>query len=88
MARFFLTTYALVLGLTAGWAGAEQEKPTGESPPVGTLLGLITGTCHEIQRYAESVVGSGVIRSAAEVGNREEIHHRLIAYCFSSCTRK
>ncbi|XP_038555220.1 transmembrane protein 109-like isoform X1 [Micropterus salmoides] len=66
MARFFLTTYALVLGLTAGWAGAEQEKPTGESPPVGTLLGLITGTCHEIQRYAESVVGSGVIRSAAE----------------------
>ncbi|XP_045885853.1 transmembrane protein 109-like isoform X2 [Micropterus dolomieu] len=66
MDRFFLTTYALVLGLTAGWAGAEQAKPTGETPPVGTLLGLITGTCHEIQRYAESVVGSGVIRSAAE----------------------
>ncbi|XP_045885852.1 transmembrane protein 109-like isoform X1 [Micropterus dolomieu] len=67
MDRFFLTTYALVLGLTAGWAGAEQAKPTGETPPVGTLLGLITGTCHEIQRYAESVVGSGVIRSAAEI---------------------
>lgn len=71
VARFFLTTttYVLVLGLAVGWAGAEAEKanPTGESPPAVTLRTLITGTCQEIQRYAESVVGSGVIRSAAEV---------------------
>lgn len=67
-ARVFLTTYVLLLAL--GWAGAEAEaeqaKPTGESPPTVTLGTLITGTCQEIQRYAESVVGSGVMRSAAE----------------------
>ncbi|XP_059202874.1 transmembrane protein 109 isoform X2 [Centropristis striata] len=68
MARFFLTTYVLVLALAVGWAGAEAEqaKMTGESPPPVTLRTVITGTCQEIQRYAESVVGSGVIRSAAE----------------------
>ncbi|XP_008291368.1 uncharacterized protein LOC103365654 isoform X2 [Stegastes partitus] len=66
MARFLLTTYVLaVLGLAAvGWAGAEQAK--AESPPVVTLRTVITGTCQEIQRYAESVVGTGVMRSAAE----------------------
>ncbi|XP_068570775.1 voltage-gated monoatomic cation channel TMEM109 isoform X1 [Cebidichthys violaceus] len=63
-ARFFLTSYVAVLVL--GWAGAEQAKPTGESPPTVTLGTLITGTCQELQRYVESVVGSGVIRSAAE----------------------
>ncbi len=70
MARFFLTTtYVLLLGLAVGWAGAEaqQANPSGGSPPAVTLRTLITGTCQEIQRYAESVVGSGVIRSAAEV---------------------
>lgn len=70
MARFFLTSLVLVLALAVGWAGAEagaeQAKPTGENPPAVTLRTLITGTCSEIQRYAESVVGSGVIRSAAE----------------------
>ncbi|XP_044061319.1 transmembrane protein 109-like isoform X1 [Siniperca chuatsi] len=64
MARFFLTACVLAVG----WAGAEdqQAKPTGESPPAVTLRTLITGTCQEIQRYAESVLGSGVMRSAAE----------------------
>jgi len=66
-ARVFLATY--VLALAVGWAGAEAEqaRPSGASPPTVTLSTLITGTCLEIHRYAESVVGSGVIRSAAEV---------------------
>lgn len=66
MARFLLTPYVLaVLGLAAvGWAGAEQAK--AESPPVVTLRTVITGTCQEIHRYAESVLGTGVVRSAAE----------------------
>lgn len=69
MARLFLTISVLVLGLVVSWAGAEAEKamPTGGSPPAVTLHTLIAGTCQEVQRYAESVVGSGVIRSAAEV---------------------
>ncbi|XP_034739635.1 transmembrane protein 109-like isoform X1 [Etheostoma cragini] len=66
VARVFLTTYVLVLALSVGWAEAEQATPTGESPPAVTLRTLIIGTCQEIQRYAETVVGSRVIRSAAE----------------------
>ncbi|XP_068437222.1 BRI3-binding protein isoform X2 [Clinocottus analis] len=65
-ARVFLTTYVVVLAMALSSAGAQQAKSTGESPPTVTLSTLITGTCVEIQRYAESVVGSGVIRSAAE----------------------
>ncbi|XP_041799766.1 transmembrane protein 109 isoform X1 [Chelmon rostratus] len=65
MARVFLTICVLVLGLAVGWAGAEAEAATG-SPPAVTLRTLITGTFQEVQRYAESVVGSGVIRSSAE----------------------
>lgn len=69
MARLFRALGVLVLGSLVSWAGAEADKaePTGGSPPVVTLRTLITGTCQEVQRYAESVVGSGVIRSAAEV---------------------
>ncbi|KAL3044888.1 hypothetical protein OYC64_013208 [Pagothenia borchgrevinki] len=65
-ARLFLlsTTYVLVLALAG--AGAEQAQPGGGSPPPVTLGTLISGSCLEVQRYAESVVGSGVIRSAAE----------------------
>ncbi|TMS17391.1 hypothetical protein E3U43_001460 [Larimichthys crocea] len=68
MAQVFLTICLLVLGLTVGWTGAEAEQadPTEGSPPAVTLRTLITGTCQEVQRYAESVVGSAVIRSAAE----------------------
>ncbi|XP_030001099.1 uncharacterized protein LOC115426949 isoform X1 [Sphaeramia orbicularis] len=60
MARFLLL-HVLVLG----WAGAEQAKPVQESPPV-TLRTVITGTCQEIHRYAESVLGTGVVRSVVE----------------------
>lgn len=69
MARFFLTIYALVLGMTVAWAGAGHNpaKPTGESPPPVTLRTVITGTCQEVQRYAESVLGAGMVRSVAEV---------------------
>lgn len=63
MARVFLTIFVLAVS----WAGAEQAKPTGGSPPAVTLRTLIVGTFQEVQRYAESVVGSGVIRSGAEV---------------------
>ncbi|XP_040903465.1 transmembrane protein 109-like isoform X2 [Toxotes jaculatrix] len=68
MARFFFTIYVLALGLSLGLSGAEaqQAKTTGESPPGVTLLTLITGTCREIQQYAESVVGTGVVRSTVE----------------------
>nr|XP_046261530.1 transmembrane protein 109 isoform X3 [Scatophagus argus] len=68
MARIFLTICVLLLGLAVAWAGAESEqaKATGGSPPVVTLRTVITGTCQEVQRYAESVLGSGAIRSAAE----------------------
>ncbi|XP_058506564.1 transmembrane protein 109-like isoform X1 [Solea solea] len=65
-ARLFLAV--LVLALTMSWQGAEAEQaqPTGEKPPAVTLLSLITGTCKEIQRYTESVLGTGVVRSVAE----------------------
>ncbi|XP_039975124.1 transmembrane protein 109-like [Xiphias gladius] len=66
--RFFLTICVLALGSAVGSAGAEaqQAKPTGESPPAVTLRTLLRGACQEIQQYAESVVGTGVLRSAAE----------------------
>ncbi len=68
MARLFLTI-VLALGMTVSWAGAEAEKTQAAagSPPVVTLGTLSTGACKEVQRYAESVVGIGVIRSAVEV---------------------
>lgn len=79
MARLFLAISVLALGSAVGLAGAEAEqaKPTDGSPPAVTLRTLITGTCQEVQRYAESVVGSGVIRSAAEVqrGGGGGVHH-------------
>ena len=86
MARLGLT--ASVLLLAPGWAGAEQAKPSGESaPPAVTLRTLITGTCQEIQRYAESVVGSGVIRSVAEV--QRKVHHTPHRpHCCLTPTRK
>ncbi|XP_029368318.1 transmembrane protein 109-like isoform X1 [Echeneis naucrates] len=68
MARLFLSVSLLVLVLAAGWSGAEAEhtEPGRESPPAVTLRTVITGTCQEIQRYAESVLGTGVVRSCAE----------------------
>lgn len=51
----------IVLLFTVGWTAAAD----GESPPV-TLRTVITGTCHEIQHYIESVVGTSVLRSIGE----------------------
>lgn len=69
MARVFLTICVLALGLTVAWAGAEAraEQAKADSPSVVTLRTVFTGTCQEIHRYAESLVGTSVIRSAAEV---------------------
>ncbi|KAM6923763.1 uncharacterized protein FYW49_006208 isoform 2-T2 [Xenentodon cancila] len=70
MARVLLAAcVVLVLSLAQGRADAEAgaEQVRAESPPVViTLRTLIAGTCRETQRYAESVLGTGVIRSAAE----------------------
>lgn len=70
VARPLLAICVLLLGSAAGWAGAvegaDEAKPTEESPPTVTLSTLITGTYQDLQRYAESAVGSGVMRSAAE----------------------
>ncbi|KAM7389708.1 hypothetical protein PAMP_023671 [Pampus punctatissimus] len=63
MARFFLTTHVMVLSFMVG---AVQAEPSVESPPAVTLRTLIKGTSLEIQRYAESVLGTDVIRSTAE----------------------
>uniref|UniRef100_A0A3Q3AQL1 Si:dkey-74k8.3 n=1 Tax=Kryptolebias marmoratus TaxID=37003 RepID=A0A3Q3AQL1_KRYMA len=68
MARVLLFACALVLlvelSCSGGEAKAEQARPA--SPPVVTLRTVITGTCQEIQRWAESVLGTNAIRSAAE----------------------
>ncbi|XP_063354464.1 voltage-gated monoatomic cation channel TMEM109-like isoform X2 [Pelmatolapia mariae] len=68
MARVLLTICVLALGLTVAWAGAEAraEQAKADSPSVVTLRTVFTGTCQEIHRYAESLVGTSVIRSAAE----------------------
>lgn len=68
MARVFLTICVFALGLTVAWAGAEAraEQAKADSPSVVTLRTVFTGTCQEIHRYAESLVGTSVIRSAAE----------------------
>ncbi|XP_074530094.1 uncharacterized protein LOC141793360 isoform X2 [Halichoeres trimaculatus] len=60
----FLSVLVLVVGLAV--AEAEQTKAAEGSPPPVTLRTLITGSCQEVQRYAESVLGSGVIRSVTE----------------------
>lgn len=71
VARLFFTATVLVLCLAVSWAGVhpetEKAKPAEGNPPVLTLGTLITGTYREIQRYAESAMGIGVIRSAVEV---------------------
>ncbi|XP_041846964.1 uncharacterized protein si:dkey-74k8.3 isoform X2 [Melanotaenia boesemani] len=68
MARFLIAAFVLALGVAVGWAGSEAggKQAKAESPPMITLHTLIMGTCQEIQRYTESMVGTSVIRSAAE----------------------
>lgn len=71
MARLFFAVTVAGLCLAVSWAGAqpqtEKAKPAEANPPVFTLGTLITGSYREIQRYAESAMGIGVIRSAVEV---------------------
>lgn len=67
-ARALLAICVLALGLAPSWAEGDQAKQTGgENAPAVTLRTLVVGACQEIQSYAESALGSGVIRSAAEV---------------------
>ncbi|XP_038132863.1 uncharacterized protein LOC119777924 isoform X2 [Cyprinodon tularosa] len=64
MARLWFSVSLLAIAVSLCRAGGAQAQ--AESPPVVTLRTVITGTCQEIQRYAESLVGAGVIRSASE----------------------
>lgn len=70
MARLWFSVSLLAIAVSLCRAGGAQAQ--AESPPVVTLRTVITGTCQEIQRYAESLVGAGVIRSASEV---QGMHH-------------
>lgn len=57
----------IVLLFTLGWtAAADEETEAPEKSPPVTLRTVITGTCHEIQHYIESVVGTSVLRSIGE----------------------
>uniref|UniRef100_A0A3B4AWZ0 Uncharacterized protein n=1 Tax=Periophthalmus magnuspinnatus TaxID=409849 RepID=A0A3B4AWZ0_9GOBI len=65
--RLLNTAVFTVLLLAVGWAAAEEQaEASAKSPPV-TLRTVITGTCHEIQHYVESLVGTSVVRSVIEV---------------------
>lgn len=57
-----LTVLVLLL---AGAVAEEQAEASEKSSPV-TLRTVITGTCHEIQHYIESLVGTSVVRSVLE----------------------
>ncbi|XP_062249498.1 voltage-gated monoatomic cation channel TMEM109 isoform X1 [Platichthys flesus] len=63
MARCFLNVCVLLL---LGWRAAEAEQVGERPPPAVTLRTLLAGTCQEIHGYAESLLGTGVVRSAAE----------------------
>ncbi|XP_029960481.1 transmembrane protein 109 isoform X1 [Salarias fasciatus] len=66
MAQWVLR-YVLVLCSAAGWAAAEAGKAGAESPPPVVTLGtVVSGTCQEMHRYAESLLGTSVVRSAVE----------------------
>lgn len=57
-----LTVLVLLL---AGAVAEEQAEAPAKSSTV-TLRTVITGTCHEIQHYIESLVGTSVVRSVLE----------------------
>lgn len=65
MARLLLVLLVVVAAL-AGAEGEQTARQATVSPPAVTLGSLITGSCQEVQRYAESLLGSGVIRSVTE----------------------
>lgn len=62
-----LAICALALSLAPIWA---EGEPNPAEPPqqTVTLRTLVVGGCQEAQRYAESLLGSGAVRSVAEVG--------------------
>ncbi|XP_072295703.1 uncharacterized protein [Eucyclogobius newberryi] len=62
-ARLLLAAVFAVLLLSCAVA-AEQAEAERSSPV--TLRTVITGTCHEIQHYVESLVGTSVVRSVIE----------------------
>ncbi|XP_024284870.1 uncharacterized protein LOC112256109 [Oncorhynchus tshawytscha] len=66
--RVLLSTLVLVLGLAARCFG--QAMPSKESPQAApasfSLRSLVTGTCEDVHRYVESVVGTNVIESTVE----------------------
>ncbi|KAK6298323.1 hypothetical protein J4Q44_G00313780 [Coregonus suidteri] len=68
LVRVLLATLVLVLGLAARCVG--QAMPSEESsqaaPASVSLRSLVTGTCEDVHRYVESVVGTNVIESTAE----------------------
>ncbi|XP_041750727.1 uncharacterized protein LOC121579856 isoform X2 [Coregonus clupeaformis] len=68
LVRVLLSTLVLVLGLAARCVG--QAMPSEESsqaaPASVSLRSLVTGTCEDVHRYVESVVGTNVIESTAE----------------------
>ncbi|KAM9413804.1 uncharacterized protein ACWYII_025436 isoform 1-T1 [Salvelinus alpinus] len=66
--RVLLSTLVLMLGLAARCVG--QAMPSKESPQADpasfSLRSLVTGTCEDVHRYVESVVGTNVIESTVE----------------------
>lgn len=89
-ARLFLPVAVLVLALAVSWAatpaGTDKAK-SAEGNPAGLTLGdLLAGTYREVQRYAESAMGIGVVRSAVEVPARCNTSCLLLfsaTFCFS-----
>ncbi|XP_035505427.1 transmembrane protein 109 isoform X2 [Scophthalmus maximus] len=66
-ARVLLAVSVLLLGSAGSGRGAAAEPAGDRAPaPAVTLRTLLAGTCQEVQRHVESVVGTGVLRSAAE----------------------
>lgn len=65
-----LAVCGLALGLAPIWAAGEPNPAAAAAPPqeTVTLRTLVVGGCQEAQRYAESLLGSGAVRSVAEVG--------------------
>lgn len=59
------SVFAVLVLLLAVTEAENQAEPSAKSSPV-TLSTVITGTCHEIQRYIESLVGTSVVRSVLE----------------------
>lgn len=79
---YFSTPIGILLLLSSlGWSSAADPVVEPDPGPPGvTLRTLVTGSCLELQRYAESVVGSGVIRSTGEVqrGHPPFLHSSIL----------